>query len=203
LAAARFLALLRPIQRDLENYSRRMVFDRRDFEDALQNAVLRAFRAFDRYHDDASFRAWMFKILTNEIFAINRRRGRVARFEIAVEPDEMEEFAGIGFAAETPISWETLADALDEDLLAALQSLSQSERAVLLMRGIGDLRYREISECLGIPLGSVMGNLFRARQKMRDAILRARRLRRAGVQPLWNESGPAAPEPRGGGRSSL
>ena len=56
LAAARFLALLRPIQRDLENYSRRMVFDGRDFEDALQNAVLRAFRAFDRYHDDASFR---------------------------------------------------------------------------------------------------------------------------------------------------
>ena len=53
----RFLSLLRPIERDLENYSRRMVFDRRDCEDALQNAVLRAFRAFDRYHDDASFRA--------------------------------------------------------------------------------------------------------------------------------------------------
>jgi len=53
--------------------------------------------------------------------------------------------------------------------------LNDPERAVLLMRAIGDLRYREISECLGIPLGSVMGNLSRARQKMRDAILRARR----------------------------
>src|SRR6266571_1010555 len=154
----RFLSLLRPIARDLENYSRRMVFDRRDCEDALQNAVLRAFRAFDRYHDDASFRAWMFRILTNEIFAINRKRGRVAEFEI-----------------EAPLSWDSLADALDEELLAALQSLNQSERAVLLMRAIGDLRYREISECLGIPLGSVMGHLSRARQKMRDAILRARK----------------------------
>ena len=171
----RFLSLLRPIEGDLENYCRRMVFDRRDFEDALQNAVLRAFRAFDRYHDDASFRAWMFKILTNEIFAMNRKRGRIAEFEVAVEPEEMEEFAGLGFAGEAPISWETLADALDEELLAALQNLNQSERAVLLMRAIGDLRYREISECLGIPLGSVMGNLSRARQKMRDAILRARR----------------------------
>jgi RNA polymerase sigma-70 factor (ECF subfamily) len=171
----RFLSLLRPIEGDLENYSRRMVFDRRDFEDALQNAVLRAFCAFDRYHDDASFRAWMFKILTNEIFAMNRKRGRVTEFEIAVEPEEMEEFAGLDFASETPISWETLADALDEELLAALHSLNDSERAVLLMRAIGDLRYREISECLGIPLGSVMGNLSRARQKMRDAILRARR----------------------------
>lgn len=174
----RFLDLLRPIENDLENYSRRMVFDRRDFEDALQNAVLRAFRAFDRYHDDASFRAWMFKILTNEIFTINRKRGRVAEFEIAVEPEEIEEFAGLDFAspaAAGPISWETLADALDEELLAALQSLNDSERSVLLMRGIGDLRYREIAECLDIPLGSVMGNLSRARQKMRDAILRARR----------------------------
>ena len=190
---ARFLGLLRPIKADLENYSRRMVFDGRECKDALQNAVLRAFRAFDRYHDDASFRAWMFKILTNEIFAINRKRGRVAEFEIAVEPDEIEEFASLDFTAEMPLSWETLADALDEELLAALQRLNDAERAVLLMRGIGDLRYREISECLGIPLGSVMGNLSRARQKMRDAILRARRLRRAGVQPLWNE----------GGRSSL
>ena len=175
LAATRFLGLLQPIESDLENYSRRMVFDRRDCEDALQNAVLRALRAFDRYHDDASFRAWMFKILTNEIFAINRKRGRVAEFEVAVEPGEMEEFISLGFTGETQLSWETLADALDEDLLAALRRLNDAERAVLLMRAIGDLRYREISECLGIPLGSVMGNLSRARQKMRDAILHSRR----------------------------
>jgi RNA polymerase sigma-70 factor (ECF subfamily) len=172
---ARFLSLLRPIEADLENYSRRMVFDLRDYEDALQNAVLRAFRAFDRYHDDASFRAWMFKILTNEIFAINRKRGRVAEFEIAVEPEQIEEFSGLEFGNEEPSSWDALAEALDEELLAGLQSLNQSERAVLLMRAIGELRYREIAECLAIPLGSVMGNLWRARQKMRDAILRARK----------------------------
>src|SRR2546428_13840791 len=93
----RFLSLLQPIERDLENYSRRMVFDRRDFEDALQNAVLRAVRAFDRYHDDASFRAWMFRILTNEIFAINRKRGRVGELKVGVEPEGMDEFASLDF----------------------------------------------------------------------------------------------------------
>src|SRR5882757_7920334 len=104
---ARFLGLLRPIKADLENYSHRMVFERRDFEDALQNAVLRAFRAFDRYHDDASFRAWMFKILTNEIFALNRKRGRIAKFEVAVDSEEIEEFAGLEFASEIPLSWDS------------------------------------------------------------------------------------------------
>ncbi len=191
----RFLSLLQPIEGDLENYSRRMVFDRRDFEDALQNAVLRAFRAFDRYHDDASFRAWMFKILTNEIFTINRKRGRVTEFEVAVEPAEMEEFAGLNLVGEMPISWETLAEALDEEVLGALQGLNDAERAVLLMRAIGDLRYREISECLGIPLGSVMGNLSRARQKMRDAILRERQRGRTVAS-----GGPVTPRPGEGGR---
>jgi len=178
IAAERFLGLLRPIERELEVYCRRLTFDSRDAADAIQNAVLRAFRAFDRYHDDASFRAWMLKILTNEIFALNRKRRRIAKFEVAVEPEEIVEFAGSAPAmdrSDAVSSWEVLADALDQDLVAALEMLNDSERAVLLLRAIGGLRYREISESLEMPLGSVMGYLHRARQKMREAILRARR----------------------------
>ena len=176
--AERFLGLLKPIERELEVYCRRLVFDARDTPDAVQNAVLRAYRAFDRYHDGASFRAWMFKILTNEIFTLNRKRGRIAQFEVPLEAEQIESFAdGTPTAAwaDFPASWETLADALDEDIVAALGTLSDVERAVLLLRAIGGLRYRDVSESLEIPLGSVMGNLHRARQKMRDAILRARR----------------------------
>lgn len=173
-AADRFLSLLRPIETDLERYCRRMIWDQREIADAIQNAVLRAYRAFDRYHDDASFRSWMFKILTNEIFSINRKRGRIAKFEIPLDSQEIDEFTEFIPAEEPFSSWEILVDALDEDIVRALEALNESERAVLLLRAIGDLQYREISESLDMPLGSVMGNLFRARQKMRDAILRAR-----------------------------
>jgi RNA polymerase sigma-70 factor (ECF subfamily) len=173
-AADRFLSLLRPIETDLERYCRRMIWDEREVLDAVQNAVLRAYRAFDRYHDDASFRAWMFKILTNEIFSVNRKRGRIAKFEVPLDSQEIDEIAELApTAPEHFLSWETLADALDEDIAGAIDTLNQAERAVLLLRAIGDLRYREVSECLDIPLGSVMGHLFRARQKMRDAIVRA------------------------------
>ena len=70
--ADRFLALLKPIERDLERYARRLMWEPHEAPDALQNAVLRAFAAFHRYHEDASFRTWMFKILTREAFALNR-----------------------------------------------------------------------------------------------------------------------------------
>jgi RNA polymerase sigma-70 factor (ECF subfamily) len=172
-AEERFLGLLRPIERDLESYARRMVWRAEDAPDALQNAVLRAYRAFDRYRDDASFKAWMFKILTNEIFTINRRHGRVAKFEVQVEDSKLDTLGALQQATEYTdwlTSPDALADALDENILAALKDLSEVERAVLMLRAIGDFRYREIRDALGIPMGSVMGHLHRARHKMRDAL---------------------------------
>ena len=176
--ADRFLELLRPIERDLEMYSRRMVWQPDDARDGLQNAVLRAWRAFDRYHEDASFRAWMFKILTNEIFALNRKRGRLAAHEVPVEEERLDALGALAQATDYTdwlLSPEALVEALNEDVVAALNTLTETERAVLLLRAVGEFRYREIAESLDIPLGSVMGNLSRARRKMREAILRARR----------------------------
>ena len=177
-AADRFLALLQPIERDLETYCRRLMWDPQETADTLQNAVMRAFAAFDRYHEDASFRAWMFKILTHEAFAMNRKHARIARHEFQLEPEEL---AGLPFAGDLeqgsgqPLSAETLNEALEPAMAAGLKTLTDTERAVLLLRAIGDLRYREIGESLDIPLGSVMGNLARARQKMRALIARAAR----------------------------
>ena len=176
--ADRFLALLRPIERDLETYARRLVWEPQEAPDALQNAVLRGFAAFDRYHEDASFRAWMFKILTREAFALNRKHARIARHEFQLEPEELAELPSTGEqdqGGSQPVSPEALNEALDPALTAGLKTLTDTERAVLLLRAIGELRYREISETLGIPLGSVMGNLSRARQKMRALIARAER----------------------------
>jgi RNA polymerase sigma-70 factor (ECF subfamily) len=176
--ADRFLALLKPIERDLETYARRLMWEPQEAPDALQNAVLRAFAAFDRYREDASFRAWMFKILTREAFALNRKHARIARHEYQLEPEEL---AGLAFTGEQdqggsqPVSPEALSEVLDPALTAGLKTLTDTERAVLLLRAIGELRYREISETLGIPLGSVMGNLSRARQKMRALVARAER----------------------------
>jgi RNA polymerase sigma factor (sigma-70 family) len=120
----------------------------------------------------------MFKILTHEAFAMNRRHARIARHEFQLEPEEL---AGLPFAgdleqgSDQPLSAETLNEALEPAMAAGLKTLTDPERAVLLLRAIGDLRYREIGESLDIPLGSVMGNLARARQKMRACLARSAR----------------------------
>ncbi len=175
--ADRFLALLKPIQRDLETYCRRLVWAPHESADTLQNAVMRAFAAFERYRPEASFRAWMFKILTHEAFAMNRKHARIAQHEFQLEPDELADLSlGEEPAQEVrPISPEHFEGAIEPELAAGLRTLTDPERAVLLLRSVGELRYREISESLGIPLGSVMGNLSRARQKMRAWLGRSAR----------------------------
>jgi RNA polymerase sigma-70 factor (ECF subfamily) len=171
-SADRFLAQLKPIEGELERYCRRLIWEPQEAPDALQSAVMRAFAAFDRYREHASFRAWMFKILTHEAFALNRKHARIARHEFQLEPDELAELALAGEPGPEQREWQPLSpEALDEAfepaLAAGLKTLTDTERAVLLLRATGELRYREIGEALGIPLGSVMGNLSRARQKMR------------------------------------
>ncbi len=167
----RFLALLGPIEGDLERYCRRLIWEPQEAADALQNAVMRAFAAFDRYREDASFRAWMFKIVTREAFAMNRRHARIARHEFQLEPEELARLGGA--EAEPPGNpppGAALVEILEPAVAAALKTLTDTERAVLLLRAMGEMRYREIGEALDIPLGSVMGNLSRARQKMRTRL---------------------------------
>ena len=174
--AERFLALLKPIERDLETYSRRLIWEPQEAPDALQNAVMRAFGAFERYRPEASFRAWMFKILTREAFALNRKHARIARHEFQLEPEELAGLSNAAFEDNaSSLTMPLESQPWEPDLAAGLKTLTDNERAVLLLRAIAELRYREISESLEIPLGSVMGHLARARQKMRAFLDRAAR----------------------------
>lgn len=163
----RFLSFLRPLERELEGYARKMLWEPQEAGDALQNSVLRAFAAFDRYREDASFRGWIYRILTNEIYTLNRGHSRRTKFEFQLAPEELAAFAGPVVDAGCALSW---AENLDDRLTAALNALPENERAVLVMRGIGELPYHEIAEALDMPLGSVMGYLSRARQKMRAVL---------------------------------
>jgi RNA polymerase sigma-70 factor (ECF subfamily) len=189
-----FIALLRPLQGLLEVYCRRILRNPSQVEDVLQDAVAAAFARFDRYAEGTNFKAWIFRFVTLEVFNRNRKHEPIAFSDL---PSDLSAEDSWDFVT----CEETFAAILDDpdvllehfnDVLAeALQNLPAPERAVLLLRAIGEFSYDEIHDVLSIPLGSVMGYLSRARKRLRLSLAdyaAERGLYRHG--PLAGESSP-------------
>lgn len=161
----RFLALLAPHRTQMLVICRSLLRRKADADDALQEALLQSWRDFPRFREGASFRAWLMKYLVNII----RNRNRLLREELDVPlPVELAD-------PQTLLDWESayehffreperILGTIDEDLARAILALSAAERLVLLLRCVADLSYREISEVLGMPEGTAMSHLSRARK---------------------------------------
>ena len=166
-----FLELLLPLQRSLEVYCRRMLRDPSHVEDVLQSAIMEAFARFDRYAEGTNFRAWIFRFVTLELFNHNRKR-EPAPFGEGLEdipgpPSEDFPDDALGVLLENP---GPLMEHFEDQVVEALWQLTAAERAVLLLRAVGEFSYHEIHNILAIPLGSVIGYLSRSRKKMRQSL---------------------------------
>jgi RNA polymerase sigma-70 factor, ECF subfamily len=167
-----FVALLQPLQRPLEVYCRRMLRNPAWVEDVIQAAVAEAYARFDRFTEGTNFRAWMFRFVTHEVFNRNRKREPVLWGEA---PAEVPAFPPDGPDAEDVFAVlldhpDGMLEHFEGPLADALGQLPAAERAVLLLRAVGEFSYEEIHELLAIPLGSVMGYLSRARLKLRRSL---------------------------------
>ncbi len=171
--AVAFLELLQPLRGPLEVYCRRMLNNHSLVEDVIQSAVAAAYADFDRYVQGTNFKAWIFRYVTLQIFNQNRKHEPFTFGEVPVDlaAEESWELISLGdsFAAllEDP---DVVLEHFDDVVVEALERLPSPERAVLLLRAIGEFSYKEIHELLSIPLGSVIGYLSRARKRMRIAL---------------------------------
>jgi RNA polymerase sigma-70 factor (ECF subfamily) len=140
-----------------------------DAEDLVQDTLLRAFQGIDRF-DGAHPRAWLLTIMRNA--ELNRTRRR--RPELLDDQDRAFDrlAAEQGKAAETPealVVGETF-DAVVSDALAALPDRFSQVVALVDMDG---LSYAEAADILGVPVGTVMSRLHRARARMRHRLVAA------------------------------
>lgn len=141
-----------------------------DAEDALQEAVLRAFRSFDRLRPENP-RAWLLRIVRNCCYDLRKqqqpRDGDSTLEEEALPPDAAPV---VGMRAEDPEArLLRMADA--NALESALRDLAAEYREVFLLREIEGLAYKEIADVAGIPVGTVMSRLSRARSQLRALIV--------------------------------
>jgi RNA polymerase sigma-70 factor, ECF subfamily len=164
----RFHAAALPYLDDVFTLARYLVRDPTDAEDAAQECYLRALRHFDSYRGPA-MKPWLLAILRNvcnDEFA--RRRDREVPTDYSQDESATDE---------TPLWQETQASAeglmLREQDNAAMRrliaELPEPFRAVIVLREINDLSYQEIAEVAGVPMGTVMSRLARARALLRSA----------------------------------
>jgi RNA polymerase sigma-70 factor (ECF subfamily) len=132
-------------------------------EDAVQDGVLKAWRALGRFRPGAPFRPWQLRIVANE--ARNRRRssGRRAALALRVEREDVS-----GGAAPSP---ETAVLAADERerLLTALDGLPDDARLVLACRYLLELSEAETAAALGVRRGTVKSRTSRALERLRES----------------------------------
>src|SRR5262245_40273763 len=141
-----------------------------DAEDLVQDTLVRAYRSIDRF-DGRYPRAWLLTILRRA--HINRTRRR--RPVLLRDPDaEMDRAAAVACTKQADA---TVDAAFDAEVEAALAELAAPFRHAIELVDIGGLSYREAAQTLGVPVGTVMSRLHRARARIRD------RLALTGVAP--------------------
>ena len=146
------------------NLARWLLRDEHDAEDAVQEACLRAYRAFDRFRGTDG-RAWLLTIVRHVCYSQLRQNRRAP----AAEAFDDDAHGSTHDPAEAnALAWH---ETKGELLRQALDRLPAEFREVIVLHEIEGLAYREIAAVAEIPLGTVMSRLARARQKLQAALL--------------------------------
>lgn len=158
---AAFDELMRRYARSVYKVTYSLMRSHADADDTTQETFIRAFRAIGRYDPSWRFYTWLRRIAVNVCLNELKRRQR-----LKLSPLPESEFDG-----ENRLTPETNSPPVDATLLrdldAALLRLPPEQRAVFILRVKEELNYREIGAVLGIPVGTVMSRLNRARNRLR------------------------------------
>lgn len=138
----------------LRRYARALVGDRAAADDLVQDTLERAWVKLHLYRRGTDLRAWLFTVMHN--VHVNKLRSARSTDQLEEEMPELVQRAG-------------QADALTlRDLERAIARLPAEQRAVLLLVSLEEMSYEQVARTLGIPIGTVMSRLSRAREKLRD-----------------------------------
>ena len=143
----------------------RLTRSREKAEDLAQEAIVRAYDAFDRF-DGTNFKAWILRILTN--LYINKYRARQRGPQLGSLDDEG---AIEPMSAEAELPDRLLFDpALGAEIEEALDAVPADFRTAVILSDIEGLSYQEIADAVGVPIGTVRSRLARGRAMMRKAL---------------------------------
>ncbi len=170
---ARFEAAILPHLDAAYNLARWLTRDEAGAEDVVQNACLRALRFFDG-QQGSSPKAWFMAVVRNAAFDWIKDRGRRSLEEAFDEATH-----GAQAATGEPPDMAVARASEARWLRACIEALPHDYREVLVLRELEELPYKDISAIVGVPLGTVMSRLARARDLLQQRLVEARKRMRS------------------------
>jgi RNA polymerase sigma-70 factor, ECF subfamily len=155
-----------PLFDSLYNFAHWLTQSREEAEDLVQETYVKALKGFGSFQLGTNFRAWIFRILRNTF--LTSRTGLAATKTVPLETEDDQEQT-VAVSRETPESI-LLEQAGQQQVQAALEKVPVVFREVLLLCDVEEMSYQEIAETLGVPIGTVMSRLHRARKALRAAL---------------------------------
>ena len=142
----------------LRRYARALTADRARADDLVQDTLERALVKFHLWQPESDLRAWLFTIMHNVY--VNQVRSSLSGMTMALDDETV-----------MPFLRATQSDRLEvRDLQQALLRVPEEQREVLLLVGVEQMTYEEAAGVLGIPIGTVMSRLSRARERLRAVL---------------------------------
>ena len=167
---ASFEELVRRYQRPIAAYVYRMVGDYDAALDLTQEVFIKVYNSLARYRSEFKFSTWIYKIAHNA--AIDHLRRYALREQAVTSGFDLEH-------RDTPVAGRRLTPEQESErkerrseVEMVVEMLPRAYRELIVLRHSHDLSYDEIAEVTGLPLGTVKNRLFRAREAMRDLLIR-------------------------------
>jgi RNA polymerase sigma-70 factor, ECF subfamily len=162
LSADRFEQELLDAVPFLRAFGRTLTGDIEQAEDLAQETVLQAWRCRDQFHTGTNLRAWLSTILRNRFYSTQRRRKWRAEYDQEIIERTL-------VAPDDPSANVEL-----EDVRRALAMLPDFQREALILVGAGGMRYEEVAEIMGCPVGTVKSRVRRARDELQAVLFEGR-----------------------------
>lgn len=162
--AGAFSALMQRHQQRVYAVCVRVLGNREDAADAVQDAFLSALRKLDQFRGDALFTTWLHRVAVNACYDILRKRARQPMLHLADDPDAPSREEGIP----APDHADEVAGT--SDAAAALALVPEEFRVALVLADVQDMAYEQIAKVLDVPIGTVKSRVHRGRLALARAM---------------------------------
>lgn len=152
----------------------RMTRNAADAEDLVQETFLKAYRAYHTFTAGTNLKAWLYRILTNTYINRYRKQSRRPKEVDLGEVEDLYLYRRVATSgtreASRSAEEEVLSGFVDSDVKQAIEALPENFRLPVLLADVEGFSYKEISDIMDVPIGTVMSRLHRGRKALQKAL---------------------------------